>query len=231
MKKISLLIIEDEQCIQDMLKFALPTADYDIFPVFSVPEAMRLLSQNIPNLIVLDWMLPGKSGIDFIKWIKEKELYKNIPIIMLTANAEETQKIQALLAGADDYITKPFSPAELKARIKAILRRGLLMIANDEIIMGQLKLNLSKQLFSVQGKNIDLMPLEYKLLHFFMTHPNKVYSRDQLLSYIWGVDSYINERTVDVQVKRLRSKLKPYGGVDRIKTIRSVGYLFTKDEN
>lgn len=105
------------------------------------------------------------------------------------------------------------------------------MIANDEIIMGQLKLNLSKQLFSVQGKNIDLMPLEYKLLHFFMTHPNKVYSRDQLLSYIWGVDSYINERTVDVQVKRLRSKLKPYGGVDRIKTIRSVGYLFTKDEN
>lgn len=109
MKKISLLIIEDEQCIQDMLKFALPTADYDIFPVFSVPEAMRLLSQNIPNLIVLDWMLPGKSGIDFIKWIKEKELYKNIPIIMLTANAEETQKIQALLAGADDYITKPFS--------------------------------------------------------------------------------------------------------------------------
>ncbi len=229
MKKISLLIVEDEQCIQDMLNFSLPRGIYEITPALSVSEAARLLMKNLPDLIVLDWMLPGKSGIDFIKWVKEKELYKNIPIIMLTANAEEAQKVQALLAGADDYLTKPFSPAELNARIKAILRRGLLISDKDEIVLGKFKLNIAKQTFSINEKCIQLMPLEYKLLHFFMTHPDRVYNRDQLLSHIWGMHTEVNDRTVDVQVKRLRSKLKPFGCHEQIKTIRGAGYLFVKN--
>lgn len=230
MKKVSLLIVEDEQGIQDMLRFSLSSNVYEITSALSVPEATHLLMKNLPDLIVLDWMLPGKSGIDFLKWVKERELYRNIPIVMLTANAEETQKVHALLAGADDYVTKPFSPAELNARIKAILRRGLVS-TQDEIVISQFKLNVAKHIFSIHEKIIPLMPLEYKLLHFFMTHPDKIYSRDHLLTHIWGMHAAVNDRTVDVQIKRLRSKLKPFDCHNQIKTIRGVGYLFKKNES
>lgn len=231
MKKISLLIIEDEEAIRDMLRFSLPVAEFTLVDAETVAHAIRLLADHIPDMIILDWMLPDKSGIEFIKWIKHKESLKDIPIIMLTAKAEEAQKIQGLMTGADDYVTKPFSTAELTARIKTILRRGLLASPENVITVGDLTLNTVKHTVQVQGELIKLMPLEYKLLHFFITHPHKIYSRDQLINHIWGGDVYIDDRTVDVQVKRLRSKLKPYQYHELIKTVRGAGYIFSQDDN
>ncbi|MBS0350004.1 MAG: response regulator [Proteobacteria bacterium] len=226
MKKISLLIIEDEPAIRDLLRFSLPSDQYTLMDAETVAQGTRLLADVIPDLIILDWMLPDKSGIDFIKWIKRKENLKDIPIVMLTAKAEEDQKVQGLMSGADDYVTKPFSTAELNARIKAILRRGLLAAPNNELSVGQLILNTSTHQVSFGTEMIKLMPLEYKLLHFFFKHPNKVYNRDQLINFIWGGNVYIDERTVDVQIKRLRSKLKKFDLHNLIKTIRGMGYIF-----
>ncbi len=175
-------------------------------------------------------MLPDKSGIEFIKWIKQKENLQDIPIIMLTAKAEEAQKIQGLMVGADDYVTKPFSIAELTARIKTVLRRGLLTSPENEVIIGNIVLNTVKHQVRVDNELIKLSPLEYKLLHFFLTHPNKIYSRNQLIDYIWGRNIYVDDRTVDAQVKRLRAKLKPFHYHDLIQTVRSAGYIFNRDQ-
>ena len=167
----------------------------------------------------------------FITWIKQKKLLKDIPIIMLTAKAEEAQKIQGLSVGADDYVTKPFSIAELRARIKAILRRGLLASPDNEITIGALTLNVDRHEVYVQGEVLQLSPLEYKLLYFFVTHPDKTYSRDQLLNHVWGADVYIDERTVDVQIKRLRTKLKSFGNQNLIQTVRGSGYILMRGKD
>jgi len=230
MKKISLLIIEDEEAIRDLLRFSLSKAEFDLMDAETVAQATRLLADHIPDLILLDWMLPDKSGIEFIKWIKHKEPLKDIPIIMLTAKAEESQKVQGLMTGADDYITKPFSTAELTARIKAVLRRGLVASPENEIKVGDLVLNTLKHQVYIQTKLLKLTPLEYKLLHFFLTHPGKAYTREQLLNHVWGVNIFIEDRTVDVQLKRLRAKLKPHYH-NLIKTVRGAGYMFSRDEN
>jgi two-component system, OmpR family, phosphate regulon response regulator PhoB len=227
-RTISLLIVEDEEAIRDMLRFSLPAAEFTLRDVETVAQAIRSLSENIPDLIVLDWMLPDKSGLDFITWIKQKESLKDIPIIMLTAKAEEAQKIQGLSVGADDYVTKPFSVAELRARIKAVLRRGLLASPENEITVGALTLNADRHEARAHGQVLPLSPLEYKLLHFFVTHPDKTYSRDQLLNHVWGADVYVDERTVDVQIKRLRAKLKPFANQNLIQTVRGSGYIFTR---
>lgn len=229
MKKITLLLVEDEEAIRDMLRFSLPTAEFNFLAAENATEATRLLADQTPHVIVLDWMLPGKSGIDFIKWIRRQEALQNIPIIMLTAKAEEENKIKALLTGADDYVTKPFSPAELIARIRAILRRGPLLAATGEIRINDLLLKV-EQCRAYSGNTLlALTPIEYKMLHFFMTHPNKTYSRDQLITHIWGSNVYLDDRTIDVQIRRLRAKLKPSGHHQRIKTIRGVGYFFARD--
>lgn len=231
MKKISLLIIEDEEAIRDMLRFSLPATEFNIHDAENATEAMRILDRHIPKLIILDWMLPGKSGIDFMHWLKKQELYKDIPIIMLTAKAEEENKIKGLMTGADDYITKPFSPHELIARIKTVLRRGTLVSPQSEIKFKDLTLNLNKHEVSVNQQPLVLTPSEYKMLHFFMTHPDKTYTRDQLISRIWGSHVYIDNRTIDVQIRRLRDKLKPYGHQHRIKTVRGMGYLFVREDH
>lgn len=225
----SLLIVEDEAAIRDMLRFALPQREFKLQDAETVAQAIRLLGDHIPNLIILDWMLPDKSGIEFIKWIKHKDDLKQIPIIMLTAKAEEEQKILGLMTGADDYITKPFSTAELIARIKAILRRGVLASPDNQYTLKDLTLNTQNHTLHIRGELIQLMPLEYKLLHFFLAHPNKIYSRDQLINHIWGTNVYIDDRTVDVQIKRLRSKLRAYQYEKLIKTIRGSGYMLCGD--
>ncbi len=230
MKKITLLIIEDEEAIRDLLRFSFPAAEFTLLDAETVGQGIHLLADKIPDLIILDWMLPDKSGIEFIKWIKQKENLKDIPIIMLTAKAEEAQKIQGLMVGADDYVTKPFSIAELTARIKTVLRRGLLTSPENEVIIGNIVLNTVKHQVRVDNELIKLSPLEYKLLHFFLTHPNKIYSRNQLIDYIWGRNIYVDDRTVDAQVKRLRSKLKPFHYHDLIQTVRSAGYIFNRDQ-
>ena len=227
MKPKTLLIVEDETAIRDMIRYALNATSYELLEASDVPMAEKLLLTQTPNLILLDWMLPSKSGIDFIHWLKQSELWQHIPIIMLTAKAEEENKIRALNAGADDYITKPFSPLELITRIKTVLRRGPLLQTNDIIKIKDLILNTSTHQVTIQSQPLYLTANEYQLLHFFMSHIERVYSREQLLNYVWGINSDINERSVDVQIRRLRDRLKPFNYHHLINTIRGMGYKFS----
>lgn len=222
-----ILVVEDEAAIRDMLQFALTPAGFEIMEAGNVKEAELQIAKRIPDLILLDWMLPGMNGVDFTKQLKRDARTKNIPIIMLTARAEEENKIKGLDVGADDYVTKPFSPRELIARIKTILRRGVLVEPEGMIRLNDLCLNVNTHEVTVKDQQLQLTPAEYKLLHFFMTHQDRVYSREQLLTHVWGGDNYIDERTVDVHVRRVRSRLKPYGYEGYIKTMRGSGYQFS----
>lgn len=213
-----------------MIHFSLPD-EFKLIDAEDVSKAMRRLSDCFPQLILLDWMLPGKNGIEFIKWIKKKEDLQDIPIIMLTSKAEEENKIKGLMIGADDYITKPFSPDELIARIRTVLRRGLLISPSHEIKYIDIVINTAKHIVTIQNEIVSLSPTEYKTLYFFMKHPDKTYTRDQLITYIWGSDKYIDDRTVDVQIRRLRDKLKKYDHHHLIKTIRGTGYQFSTHDD
>jgi two-component system phosphate regulon response regulator PhoB len=226
-----LLIIEDETAIREMVKFALSPAGFSVAEAANITEAKQYLARALPSLILLDWMLPGISGVEFAKKLKRDALTKNIPIIMLTARAEEENKVKALETGADDYITKPFSPMELTARIKAVLRRGPLISPDDIISVHGLSLDVNTQNLSIQGQIVPLSPLEYKLLHFFMTHQDRTYSRAQLLDLVWGRDYAIDERTVDVHIRRLRNRLKDYGCDHVLKTVRGTGYQLTGEKH
>lgn len=228
MAKVTLLIIEDEEAIRDMLRFSLPQQEFNLIDAENTVKALHVLATTIPDLILLDWMLPDMSGVDFLKRLRKNERIKDIPVIMLTARAEEENKIMGLVAGADDYITKPFSPHELMARIGTVLRRGLIKSPEGNIVIDELCLNPQKATVNIGETVLNLTPIEFKLLQFFMLHTDKVYTRDQLLDYIWGPATHLDERTIDVQIKRLRAKLKPYGYHQRIKTIRSSGYIFYK---
>ncbi|VVC76389.1 Phosphate regulon transcriptional regulatory protein PhoB [Aquicella siphonis] len=227
MKKLTLLVIEDEEAIRDMLRFSLPKDEFHLVDAENTSKAFSMLSHCIPDLIILDWMLPDKSGIDFIKTIRKQDVHKDIPVIMLTAKAEEENKIKGLMVGADDYLTKPFSPNELAARIRTVLRRGLIKSVAGEVKLGKLVLNTNKCSVFIDSNPVRLTPAEYKILCFFMLHPDKIYTRDQLITHVWGRNAYIDERTIDVQIKRLRHKLKPHGYHDVIKTVRSAGYIFS----
>lgn len=228
MKPLKLLLVEDEAAIRDMIRFALSGAELELIDTDCVTAAMEKIGTTAPDVILLDWMLPGKSGIDFIKWLKQQEALKHIPIIMLTAKAEEDSKVKALTTGADDYMTKPFSIAELKARIKAVSRRGPLLPPKHEIHIDQLTLNIDKHSAHIANEKLPLSPIEYKLLHFLVTHPDRAYTREQLLSHVWGIYSDVTDRTVDAVVKRLRQKLKTHGYDHTIQTIRGTGYTFVR---
>jgi two-component system phosphate regulon response regulator PhoB len=180
----------------------------------------------VPDLIILDWMLPDKSGVDFLKWAKKQNDYKSIPVIMLTAKAEEENKIKGLSHGADDYITKPFSPKELMARVKAILRRGLILSPDNQLTHKNISLDFNKHEAMIDNTLIELTAIEFKMLGFFLKNPNQVFSRDQLITHIWGSSTYIEERTVDGQLRRLRDKLKQHGHENLISTVRGIGYQF-----
>lgn len=229
MKKSLILIVEDEAPIRDMVKFALSAAAFDIMEAEQVYQAEKLMADRLPDLILLDWMLPGKSGIEFAKQLKSKPLTEEIPIIMLTAKAEEENKIIGLETGADDYITKPFSPRELIARIKTVLRRGPLVTPEGKIQIKDLILNVHTSEATIENKTLKLTPMEYELLHFFMLHKDRAYSREHILNHVWGANVYIDERTVDVQIRRLRKVLNQYGYDHLIQTIRGRGYKFSEN--
>ena len=223
----TILVVEDEAGIQEVLKFNLGHQGHDVIVAPDAEEALGLLRGALPDLILLDWMLPGMSGIDLAKRIRGDTRLKGIPIIMLTARAEERDKIQGLDTGADDYITKPFSPRELMARIKAVLRRRAPQITEDPVEVEGLRLDpLSHRVFGNQ-KPLDLGPTEFRLLHFLMTHPERVYSRSQLLDQVWGDHVFVEERTVDVHIRRLRSALEGTGHDRLIQTVRGAGYRFS----
>jgi len=220
----TILVVEDEPGIQEVLKFNLGQHGHDVLVAPDAEEAFGMLRGALPDLILLDWMLPGMSGIDFARRVRADHRLKGVPIIMLTARTEERDKVLGLDIGADDYITKPFSPRELMARIKAVLRRRAPQMTEDPVEIAGLRLDpVSHRVFG-DGTPLELGPTEFRLLHFLMTHPERVYSRSQLLDHVWGDHVFVEERTVDVHIRRLRSALEPTGHNRLIQTVRGSGY-------
>lgn len=224
-KKI--LVIEDETAIGDMIKFALSGAGFNVESAATVQQGRVAIADNFPDLLLLDWMLPDLSGLEFARQLKKENVTQSLPIIMLTARGEEGDKIRGLETGADDYVTKPFSPKELIARIKAVLRRSASSQENDVLEMEGLQLDpVSHRVSALQGE-IEMGPSEFRLLQFFMTHAERVYSRSQLLDLVWGSNVYIEERTVDVHIRRLRKALEPSSHDRLVQTVRGAGYRFS----
>ena len=222
----TILVVEDEEAIRNMLQYSLVQEGFLCREAKNVDEAREIISVDSPNLILLDWMLPGMSGIDYARRLRSNDETKDIPIIMLTAKGQEDEKVRGLETGADDYITKPFSTKELVARIKALLRRHGKMSSNIIEVAG-LTLNPETYRISINQKDIEVSPTEFKLLHFFISHPERVYSRSSLLDHVWGQNKYVEERTVDVHIRRLRKTLAPSDFDKHIQTVRSIGYLFS----
>jgi two-component system, OmpR family, phosphate regulon response regulator PhoB len=227
---INILIVEDEKAIRDMIKFSFFNTNIKLIETENVKQARDKIFHEKPDLILLDWMLPGKSGLDFAKELRDDKDNAEIPIIMLTAKSEEKDIINGLTAGVDDYVVKPFSPKELIARIHTILRRyGK---KTDPILkVADLEINTESHRVNYAGKKISIGPLEYKLLYFFMSHTERVFSRTQLLDQVWGGDVYIEERTVDVHIRRLRKILSKYEVEHLIQTVRGSGYRFSTQPN
>lgn len=223
-----ILVVEDEEAIRQMLLMSLETAGFGVLLAEDALVAKNMLADKLPDLILLDWMLPNMSGVEFTCSLKKNKLTANIPIIMLTARAEEDNKVRGLESGVDDYVIKPFSPRELIARIRAVLRRGPVELPDGKITVGALTLDRHSQQVSIAETHIHLGPVEYRLLSFFMTHQNRVYSRDELLTHVWGGDAYLDERTVDVHIRRLRKRLSINGYARLIQTIHGSGYLFSE---
>ena len=221
-----ILVIEDEPAIQELIAVNLAHAGHRVQRAFTAAEADSSIRDVLPDLILLDWMLPDLAGTAIARKLRADARSKDIPIIMLTARAQEHDKIEGLEAGADDYITKPFSPKELLARIKAVLRRRSPQLTDDVIEINGLRLDPAAHRVSGNGKEVSLGPTEFKLLHFFMTHPERVYSRVQLLDHVWGDHVFVEERTVDVHIRRLRMALEPAGHDQLIETVRGAGYRF-----
>jgi two-component system phosphate regulon response regulator PhoB len=228
----SILIVEDEPSIAELIAVNLSHAGFLPVRAFQTEQASQLMKEVLPDLVVLDWMLPGKSGVQFAKELRSNERTKDIPIILLTARSEEMDKIAGLEAGADDYVTKPFSPKELVARIRAVLRRRSPQLADEVVQINNLRLDpVSHRVLATNGVDevsLDLGPTEFRLLHFFMTHPERVHSRGQLLDKVWGDHVFVEERTVDVHIKRLRAALAPSNCQNLIETVRGSGYRLTK---
>ena len=223
-KKI--LIVEDEQPIREMIAFHLSRAGYETIEARDSREAREQIADNRPDLALVDWMLPDISGLELTRMLKRDKDYEDLAIIMLTARAEDRDKVAGLEGGADDYITKPFSPRELVARIKAVLRRAGAS-ATEVVSAGVLELDAAGHRVLAAGNEIKLGPTEYRLLHFLMTHAERVYSRAQLLDRVWGANVYVEERTVDVHVRRLRKVLTDAGADRYVQTVRGSGYRFS----
>ncbi|MBI1732577.1 MAG: phosphate regulon transcriptional regulator PhoB [Gammaproteobacteria bacterium] len=221
------LIVEDEAAIREMLGYALIKEGFQVEEAGDVEQARPLIARQKPDLILMDWMLPGISGMDYARRMRNDPQTRDIPVIMLTARSDEADKVRALDTGADDYITKPFSTRELLARVRALLRRAASGPTDAVVTFAGLKLNTETFRVTADHNPVDVSPTEFRLLHFFITHPERVYSRAQLLDQVWGQNVYVEERTVDVHIRRLRKTLEPFGYDRLIQTVRSVGYRFS----
>ena len=222
-----ILIIDDEAAIRQMVCLALTQAHYDCLEAADTTEAQVHILKEKPDLILLDWMLPKQSGVEYARALRREKLTQNIPVIMLTARTEEEDKIRGLDSGVDDYITKPFSTRELLARIKALLRRTAPLAADTAVEIDGLALDPVTHRVTAAGKVLELGPTEFRLLHFFMTHADRVHSRERLLNSVWGDNVYVEERTVDVHIRRLRKALDQTGHDRLIQTVRGSGYRFS----
>ncbi len=221
---MNVLLVEDDEDIGEMLQLSLSSNQIDVIWCTDVMKAQESLRASTPDIILLDWMLPGISGPDWVKFLKNQEENKRIPIIMLTARSAEDDKISGLDTGADDYVTKPFSVQELIARMKAVLRRSGAKTDTEVISIGPLLIEPNSHRVALNNVDVMMSPTEYKLLYFFASNPNKVFSRNQLLDNVWGDNVYVEDRTVDVHIRRLRRILDAQGCADLVQTVRGFGY-------
>jgi two-component system, OmpR family, phosphate regulon response regulator PhoB len=222
-----ILIVEDEQPIRDMLAFALRRAGFDVREAEDSHQARVQLADKRPDLVLIDWMLPDMSGLELTRHIKRESATRDLPVIMLTARAAEGDKVAGLDGGADDYVTKPFSPRELLSRINAVLRRTGTAATDDTVDLGGLQLDRAAHRVSASGAEVALGPTEYRMLDFFMQNPERVFSRTQLLDRVWGGNVYVEERTIDVHIRRLRKALEDVNMSHLVQTVRGSGYRFS----
>lgn len=222
-----ILVVDDEEAIREMLNVALGAAGFSVLLAADAQMAHALIVDERPDLVLLDWMMPGTSGLELLRRLRRDELTRDLPVIMLTARAEEPSKISGLDAGADDYIAKPFSRRELVSRVRAVLRRSGSSTSEEIIEAGSLQLNAASHQVTIDGEDVSVGPTEFRLLRFFMSNPDRVYSRDQILNHVWGGNAYLDERTVDVHIRRLRKAIAKDGHEARVKTVRGSGYRFT----
>lgn len=228
MQNKKILVVEDEAPIREMLQFALERAEFQVSCAADAASARLEIAGSHPDLILLDWMMPGISGIEFARELKGAAQTRDIPLIMVTARVEEEDKIRGLNIGCDDYVSKPFSFPELIARIQAVLRRSMPGGEDERLSIAGLQVDAASQRVTAKGEPIRLGPTEYRLLHFFVSHPERVYTREQVLDRVWGQNVYVEERTVDVHIRRLRKALQPHGYDDMIQTVRGTGYRFSE---
>lgn len=229
MGESTVLVVDDETAIRDMLRMALEIADFRCIEADNIHDAFTLVVDERPDLVLLDWMLPGGSGLELLRRLKRGENTREIPVIMLTAKTSEDNVIQGLDIGADDYITKPFAPRELIARVRALLRRSGAGLANERMQVGSLVLEGDSRRVLIGEQSVEMGPTEFKLLQFFMSHPERAYTRSQMLDQVWGANVYVEERTIDVHIRRLRKALQAPGGdySNLIQTVRGTGYRFS----
>lgn len=222
-----ILIVDDEPAIREMVAFALRKGEYEPVHAGDALQAQSAIADKVPDLILLDWMLPGTSGLELARRWRRDDLTREVPIIMLTARGEEDDRVGGLEAGVDDYVVKPFSARELLARIRAVMRRSREDDEDGSVVLGGLRIDGAAHRVFANEEPLNIGPTEFRLLHFFMTHPDRVYSRTQLLDHVWGGSVYVEERTVDVHIRRLRKTLEPSGLSGMVQTVRGAGYRFS----
>jgi two-component system, OmpR family, phosphate regulon response regulator PhoB len=220
-------IVDDEPAIREMVAFALRKGDYEPVHAGDAREAQTAIADRVPDLILLDWMLPGTSGLDLARRWRKETLTREVPIIMLTARGEENDRVGGLEAGVDDYVVKPFSARELLARIRAVMRRAREDDEDGSVAVGTIRIDGAAHRVFANDQPVPIGPTEYRLLHFFMTHPERVYTRAQLLDHFWGGSVYVEERTIDVHIRRLRRALEPFNAENMVQTVRGAGYRFS----
>jgi two-component system phosphate regulon response regulator PhoB len=225
-----ILIVEDEQALVTLLRYNFEAAGYEVATALDGDEALMAIAERRPDLIVLDWMLPSISGLEVCRQIRRKPETRDVPVIMLTARGEEADRVRGLDSGADDYVAKPFSPAELVARVRAVLRRSRPSTAEDVLAYAGIQMDLAAHRVTRSGRPIHLGPTEFRLLRHFLEHPGRVFAREQLLDAVWGHDVYVEPRTVDVHIRRLRKAINGEGEPDVIRTVRSAGYALDSSE-
>jgi two-component system, OmpR family, phosphate regulon response regulator PhoB len=222
----SILVVEDEAALVTLLRYNLEQAGFEVAEALDGEEALTAIAERIPDLVLLDWMLPGVSGIEICRQLRRGAATRNLPIIMLTARSEEADRVRGLECGADDYVAKPFSPAELIARINAVLRRIRPALVEESLSVGDVQMDLARHRVTRHDRELHLGPTEFRLLRHFLEHPDRVFSREQLLDAVWGADIFVDPRTVDVSIRRLRKTLNDVGESDLIRTVRAAGYAF-----
>ena len=223
----AILVVDDDPAIREMIRLALVRGGYEVQEAGNALDARQTITSHPPDLILLDWMLPGQSGFEFARALQRDSGHNRIPVIMLTARDQEEDKVAALEAGADDYVAKPFSVTELLARIKAVLRRTIREAGSEVLATGALRLDPATHRASINDTPLELAPMEFQLLLFFMKHPERVYSRQQLIDRVWGTSVCVEERTIDVHIRRLRMALEPSGHDHLVQTVRGSGYRFS----